>query len=1234
MNYDTDAMIRAESLHVVETSLERFQVPKSKKVRKAYGSVFVASHADKNQSVSELLSTTLRDDEIPPSETLWKTVEEEDILPSVSQSSLKNGLNYLSSDSDIYTKQKSVNSFHNQDEDWLSITKERPTCLDSTFEMDCPSRSQDDDSYKGIVGYDTEQGCSDRTKEVNKFPSGRRKKSTITLERAAFSRDKAISDAITPVDKGAPTIVDIPAGTQITISTAPKTNPNLDTPISEWNGVASQLSQTQTMTQTTDIQPDLDTLEPSIDLLFSHADKNSVTVRDIVTSLEMEFEVNFTKATKHLVRAHLKALMDGTVEVDGQGEETDKDDEVSDDGDEASEADFSSDENVPAKKHRSNKKSQVSFTSQTTRNTTSKKKTSAERIHADMQRKRRMEVLRVRNEELQAAESKEDIERAKEIAKVFDTNTDELRLKRLEDRLDLLEKLDQKRFQVIVKQGQVEDLAAQGKCTEEDSIEESTEASNDESDDELEIMGGLNTFENPKSDPKHTSKAIALLTTSVSMVPPMSKEISWSPSVSPGNSRFALRTMLQKKQRHLGNLWLARELGYKSEQEHLDDCRDVEDRKRLIVIALEAERQKKNERILLRERMLMQDVLVEGTEEQELDDGDEEYMPEGDDEFALHHVITLGGNEKREGHSNKSEVSDEDGLKTMVSMPSEKISVSPRRPDSMIDDEIAAPISCHLADDVHAVVLDGADGNVDCKDDDVDREETSVSGRSQDGEEKSEKFSTRIENTEFDVEDDDISTKLESGVLKENRITLSTTEDLSPMIAPIYGDHNEDVETTNESNSSGTTVNDSLANVNVERVKDRNAAWKALLQREARRAKNLKNRKGSELVDAEADEEEEEEIAGLEDFGFSLNKKKKDDDDDEDIHADVLDDEDLKHIVDEVSDDEGDEAAGNEARREMKHRDDKEQHKEMLRRMRDGYDGRRGGVAGGVGARGMHRFDQLVAADNREDAKRLGLLNDDEVDSEADEGEHPKESAEIDDENALLDKMLKDRFLHRSSVDAEETFSDDDEATQYETEEGKPSNDDDAEEVEQELLAKRFAKRARMQRLLESHGSEDEFSQMRLIDEDETMKIELKTMKDAFVRRRQTSWSKCFTSNCVTDSHVSVNSQNRDSHDSGGLYSQHTHLSLALQSSRREKHKTSFLGSINVVCKDNVSAMQRTVAYNHVVFHQENSQLSKSNISNNQGKRSTFSGKRKLPNPSSSSLWNKVSANSFKRHRN
>lgn len=61
--------------------------------------------------------------------------------------------------------------------------------------------------------------------------------------------------------------------------------------------------------------------------------------------------------------------------------------------------------------------------------------------------------------------------------------------------------------------------------------------------------------------------------------------------------------------------------------------------------------------------------------------------------------------------------------------------------------------------------------------------------------------------------------------------------------------------------------------------------------------------------------------------------------------------------------------------------------------------------------------------------------------------------------------------------------------------EGKEEADEACEEREQELLAKRFAKRARMQRLIETHGEQEEFSQLRLIDEDTTIKSDLKAMK-------------------------------------------------------------------------------------------------------------------------------------------
>ena len=58
----------------------------------------------------------------------------------------------------------------------------------------------------------------------------------------------------------------------------------------------------------------------------------------------------------------------------------------------------------------------------------------------------------------------------------------------------------------------------------------------------------------------------------------------------------------------------------------------------------------------------------------------------------------------------------------------------------------------------------------------------------------------------------------------------------------------------------------------------------------------------------------------------------------------------------------------------------------MMRRAKEGFDGRRGHT---FGARGNLRLDQLVGADrkSRKEAKRLGLLNsDEELTDEDDEG--------------------------------------------------------------------------------------------------------------------------------------------------------------------------------------------------------------------------------------------------------
>ena len=72
--------------------------------------------------------------------------------------------------------------------------------------------------------------------------------------------------------------------------------------------------------------------------------------------------------------------------------------------------------------------------------------------------------------------------------------------------------------------------------------------------------------------------------------------------------------------------------------------------------------------------------------------------------------------------------------------------------------------------------------------------------------------------------------------------------------------------------------------------------------------------------------------------------------------------EDFDNIVDEVSENEGDEEAGDAGQKSLAVKEETNSHKEIMRRMREGCDRRRKGIVGGVRwARGDHRFDQLTS---------------------------------------------------------------------------------------------------------------------------------------------------------------------------------------------------------------------------------------------------------------------------------
>lgn len=417
----------------------------------------------------------------------------------------------------------------------------------------------------------------------------------------------------------------------------------------------------------------------------------------------------------------------------------------------------------------------------------------------------------------------------------------------------------------------------------------------------------------------------------------------------------------------------------------------------------------------------------------------------------------------------------------------------------------------------------------------------------------------------------------------------------------------------------------------------KNAAWKEMLRKEAEQLKKQKAlRKNGNLVEEEAEEEEEEEgVAGLEDFGFTLNTKKKETEDDED-NDDDMDDDDFEDIVDDVSDNEGDEAAGEAGRKAMAIREEKARHKEIIRRMREGYDGKRGGIAGGGEARGNLRFDQLVAADNRDDARRLGLLNDDELDSD-DENGVANDNDEIDDEEDL-DKILKDRYLNRTEIPDEEfSDSDDDNEDEDPNNGGNTQAENDEDDKEQERLAKRFARRARMNRLLELHGDDKEFSQSRLIEKDQTIQMELKSIRNVHSKRRQASVSSFTFAGDSNSFHGFPKRQSSSSSSSGILQSKYlsSSSSLALAINQSRKRKASFLGTGT---GQKAAIKAPSISLGHVVFGGESQQSNMSRSASLPTNKFVNTGTYKRSksdtlSTSKSSLWSRVAAGGFQKNR-
>ncbi|EWM26694.1 hypothetical protein Naga_100001g59 [Nannochloropsis gaditana] len=270
--------------------------------------------------------------------------------------------------------------------------------------------------------------------------------------------------------------------------------------------------------------------------------------------------------------------------------------------------------------------------------------------------------------------------------------------------------------------------------------------------------------------------------------------------------------------------------------------------------------------------------------------------------------------------------------------------------------------------------------------------------------------------------------------------------------------------------------------------RDRAAAYRAMIEADRRNAKRQKKLRKKGLVELEAEEEEEEEVLkGLEDFGFGAVNDLGGDggaaaaakrrEENEDV---VVREDDFEGIVDEVSEGEGDDDAFHDFAAQKEVEADKEQLQEVMRRVKEGFDGRRGGI--NFGARGRLRLDQLVGADrkSRREAKRLGLLNSDEELSSEDEGDDGEggEEGEEDEEEDLEEQLIRaqrERVMGMRALETSAQYfmsSDDEDEDGEEKGAGESAaGAGEAAELEEErqerLRAKAWVRKAKMRRVLE-----------------------------------------------------------------------------------------------------------------------------------------------------------------------
>ncbi|KAE9027423.1 hypothetical protein PR002_g10673 [Phytophthora rubi] len=275
--------------------------------------------------------------------------------------------------------------------------------------------------------------------------------------------------------------------------------------------------------------------------------------------------------------------------------------------------------------------------------------------------------------------------------------------------------------------------------------------------------------------------------------------------------------------------------------------------------------------------------------------------------------------------------------------------------------------------------------------------------------------------------------------------------------------------------------------------KDKAAGYRRLLQAEAmqnrKRKRLIKGRGADNLVESEAEEDEEEDvlkIGGLGDFGFGVPQAKTQEskEAEDERNALKLREDDLDHIVDDLSDDErAQEQDLDEMFRREQEDQDKQQVKEVMRNVKEGFGRNRrafSGLHSGSEARGRFNLDELVAADGSKfEAARLGLLESDEELSEGEDGQKKKkvnadgeeeEEEEVeDDEEAEMERMLRERFRNQPKiyVTSSESGSDDEEENEAKKDNGPDGDEVESDEERERQQMKLFSERARINRRMQ-----------------------------------------------------------------------------------------------------------------------------------------------------------------------